>query len=74
LTITTINPTPKPTERNPQIIEKQTVGVDTTKSGGAKLQELVDALDMIKVPAEDRIAIIQQLHRSGQLHAKLIVE
>ena len=74
LTITTVNPTPKPTERNPQIIEKQAVGVDTTRSGGAKLQELVDALDMIKVPAEDRIAIIQQLHRSGQLHAKLIVE
>jgi flagellar P-ring protein FlgI len=74
LTITTVNPTPKPTERNPQIIEKQTIGVTTMKQESAKLQELVDALDMIKVPAEDRIAIIQQLHRSGQLHAKLIIE
>ncbi len=26
---------------------------------------------MIKVPAEDRIAIIRELHKTGKLHAKL---
>jgi flagellar basal body P-ring protein FlgI len=48
--------------------------LDTTNQGGPKLQDLVNALDMIKVPAEDRIAIIKQLYNSGKLHAKLMIE
>ncbi len=40
----------------------------------AKLRDLVNALDQLKVPAEDRIAILKELHKTGKLHAKLIVE
>jgi flagellar P-ring protein FlgI len=71
LTITTVLPPPTPTPRNPVTRERRTIGLDTTNQGGAKLQELVDAMDMIKVPAEDRIAIIRELHKTGKLHAKL---
>lgn len=74
LTISTINPAPIPTPRTPVVTEKDAIAIDTTASGGAKLQELLSALDAIKVPAEDRIEIIKELHKTGKLHAKLIVE
>jgi flagellar P-ring protein precursor FlgI len=74
LTISTITPPPVPSIRNPQVVTKDVIGVDTTNEGGAKLQDLVAALDAIKVPAEDRIEIIKELYKTGKLHAKLIME
>src|SRR5436190_8211392 len=61
LTISTITPPPVPTPRTPVISTKETVALDTTNQGGAKLQDLVNALDSLKVPPEDRIAIVQEL-------------
>jgi flagellar P-ring protein precursor FlgI len=74
LTISTIRPEPVPTPRLPVIDTKTAIALDTTNSGGSKLKDLVGALDALKVPAEDRIAIIKELHKTGKLHAKLIVE
>jgi flagellar P-ring protein FlgI len=74
LTITTINPAPVPTPRNPVLTERTAIGLDTTRQGGARLRDLVDAMDMIKVPTEDRIAIIRELYKTGKLHAKLMEE
>jgi flagellar P-ring protein precursor FlgI len=71
LTIQTVTPAPAPSPRSPVTTEKRAVALDTTKEGGAKLQDLVDALDLIRVPAEDRIQIIKELHRVGKLHAEL---
>ena len=39
-----------------------------------RLEQLRSALDQLKVPAKDQIDIIRMLHKSGYLHAKLIVE
>jgi len=74
LTISTIVPQPIPTARQPIIEEKTTVAIDTTNQGGAKLQDLVNALEQLKVPAEDRIIIVKELYKTGKLHAKLIIE
>ncbi|HEY7090181.1 MAG TPA: flagellar basal body P-ring protein FlgI [Tepidisphaeraceae bacterium] len=74
LTITTINPEPVPSARFPVISTKEVVAIDTTNQGGGKLQDLVNALDQLKVPAEDRISIVKELYKTGKLHAKLIVE
>lgn len=73
LTIQTVNPPPAPTPRTPVIGEKRAIGIDTTGQGGARLQDLVDAMDLIRVPAEDRIQIIKELHRIGKIHAKLVI-
>ena len=35
-----------------------------------RLQQLVEALNQLKVPTEDVISIIRELHRSGKLHAE----
>jgi flagellar P-ring protein precursor FlgI len=39
-----------------------------------KLQDLVQALNQLKVPTGDVIDIIRELHRTGKLHAVLITE
>jgi flagellar P-ring protein FlgI len=74
LTISTIRPEPIASPTRPIQKQMDFVAVDPNKSGGAKLQDLLDALDQLKVPAEDRISIIKELHRSGKVHAKLIIE
>ena len=33
-----------------------------------------DASRTLKVPVEDRITIIEELHKTGKLHARLVVE
>jgi flagellar P-ring protein precursor FlgI len=74
LTITTIAPLPVPSPRAPLASTKETVALDTENQGGAKLQDLVAALEQLKVPAEDRITIVEELYKSGKLHAKLVLE
>ncbi|HYE19120.1 MAG TPA: flagellar basal body P-ring protein FlgI [Tepidisphaeraceae bacterium] len=74
LTITTVTPAPKATELTPITTERTAVALDTTGAGGAKLNDLLAVFDQLKVPAEDRITIIKELHKTGKLHAKLITE
>ncbi len=74
LTITTVNPPPVASPRNPLISTKQQVTLDTTNQGGARLQDLAAAFDQLKVPAEDRIIIIKELYETGKLHGKLIID
>lgn len=74
LTITTVIPKPVPSPRTPQVILQTAVPVETGSTGGPKLQDLVTALEQLKVPADDRINIVKELHKSGKLHAKLIID
>ena len=74
LTIQTVTPPPQPTPQRPILGEKTAVAIDTTGTGGARLNDLVAVFDQLKVPAEDRITIIKELHKTGKLHAKLITE
>jgi flagellar P-ring protein precursor FlgI len=73
LTITTIVPAPVGTARAPISETRNTIALDTTKTGGNKLQDLIDAMEAMKVPAEDRITIVKQLYDTGKLHAKLYI-
>lgn len=50
------------------------VAIDPTKRGGTKMADLIDALNQLKVPVDDRITIIEELYKTGKLHARLIVE
>ncbi|MDZ4817493.1 MAG: flagellar basal body P-ring protein FlgI [Planctomycetota bacterium] len=50
------------------------VPVDTATTPSAKLKNLVEALNGLKVPADDIIVIIKGIERDGKLHATLIVE
>ena len=74
MTITTITPPIQPTELNRQEHDVNFVPIDPEKRGGAKLGDLLAAFNQLKVEAEDRIAIVKEIHRSGKLHAQLIME
>ena len=74
LTITTVTPPLQVSAQNPSVQEQDFVPVDPEGRGGARLNDLLGAFNQLKVPAEDRIAILKEIHRSGKLHAQLIIE
>ena len=74
LTVTTMSPPQRPSPGNPQRLLHGSVPLDTTGTGGARLQDLADAFDQLKVPVEDRIYILKEMYSQGALHAKLIVD
>jgi flagellar P-ring protein precursor FlgI len=53
---------------------QQFVPLDLQPIPSPKLKALVAALNAVHVPPEDMIEIIKRLHRSGKLHARLIIE
>lgn len=53
---------------------KKFVSVDPGQNGSAKLKNLVEALNAVKVPTADIIEIIKGLERNGKLHGALIIE
>ena len=74
LTIDTTTPAPVGRPGAPVVNSRTSVAIDTTNQGGARLQDLVNALEQLRVPAQDRIAIIDELYNLGKLHAKLVEE
>ena len=75
LSISTINPAPQPSLAHPQVDTQDVVqlGTDTASTGG-NLEDLVGALEELKVPTDDRIEIVKELYETGKLHAKLIID
>ena len=45
-----------------------------TRQSPQKLNQLISALNQLKVPTADVIDILKELHRAGKLHAELITE
>jgi flagellar P-ring protein precursor FlgI len=74
LTISTVTPPPVPTPNNPLVKNREWAAIDTSNQPNAKLQDLINALEQVKVPIADRIAIIKELWKTGYLHAKVIIE
>ena len=59
---------------NPPGAQVDFVAIDPAKQGGAKLKDLLDSFNLLKVTADDRIAIIKQLHDSGALKCQLEID
>lgn len=74
LTIKTTVPEVPPSKDHPRAVEHEFVRVDPQNKGGARLTDLVEALNLLRVPPDDRITIVEQLHKTGRLHATLKVE
>ncbi len=76
LTITTTIPAPVASAQNPLVQRDRWTQLT---SGGrpsemAKLADLVKAFKQLDIPVENQIGIIQMLHKTGKLQAKLIVD
>ena len=76
MTIQTVQPPPKPTPEQPLIEEKRVVAIAAPdqKAAKAKLKDVVDALNQLNVPAKDIIDIVEELHRSGKVTGKLVIQ
>ncbi|MEE9297403.1 MAG: flagellar basal body P-ring protein FlgI [Phycisphaerae bacterium] len=48
------------------------VPLDTVADANANVTELLQALNQLRVPIDDRIAILTEIQRAGKLHAKLV--
>jgi flagellar P-ring protein FlgI len=76
LTITTTIPPPEPTPDNPLVETRRWAAVGTGIKNGdrAKLQDLLDAFNQLKIPIAEQIAILSMLEKTGKLHARLIID
>ncbi len=76
LNITTTTPTPVPTVQNPAVRTDRIASMETRSrpSEKAKLADLLNAFKQLDIPVAERINILQMLHKTGKLHAELVVD
>ena len=73
--MTTVTPPIQPTAQNPQVSRDRWTALRTTnrEQDAARLQDLLAAFKKLDVPIKQQIAILTELHKSGRLHAELVV-
>lgn len=74
LTITTTVPAPAPTPENPVVETKRWTSMSTNARDAerAKLQDLLNAFNQLKIPVTEQVGILSMLEKTGKLHARLI--
>jgi len=71
MTIRIIEPEPQPRPGQPAISQTEWSKFDTTDTSLVKLQLLIDALDQLNVPVQDKINAIYEINRAGALRATI---
>lgn len=61
-------------QNNPPGTRVPFVAIDPKGTGNAKLRDLQNAFNLLKVGPDDRIAIVKQLYKSNALKAELVIE
>jgi flagellar basal body P-ring protein FlgI len=76
LSITTTLPEPVPTPEQPLARLETWAGVATEARAaeGARLDDLLTAMERLDVPVEDQIDILMSLRKTGHLQAELVIE
>jgi flagellar P-ring protein FlgI len=76
LTITTTVPAPVPSAANPVVQRDRWAAIAPggKPSEMAKLADLIRAFKQLDIPVQDQINILQMLHKTGKLNAKLVVD
>jgi flagellar P-ring protein precursor FlgI len=76
LTITTTVPPPTPTPDNPLVENKTWAGIapGAKETDKARLQDLLNAFNQLKIPVREQIGILQMLEKTGKLHARVVIE
>jgi len=71
MTIQIVEPKPQPRPGQPVVSQTEWSQFDTTKASTVKLQQLVDALDQLNVPIQDKINAIYEMKHAGALRAMI---
>ena len=74
MTVTVMNPLEDGTIPKLPYEERDFVPLDSEKNRQANVRDLLEALNRLRVPFADRVAILEEIHRAGKLHAKLFYE
>jgi flagellar P-ring protein precursor FlgI len=76
LVLTTTLPTPIPTPEQPLVENERWAPVETDASQAemARLDDLLAAFKQLDVDPKKQIQLLKDLHRSGSLHARLIID
>jgi flagellar basal body P-ring protein FlgI len=78
LTVTVTNPDTDDAgakgTRAREVIEQTFLNLGSDRGQGAKVDDLLDSLNQLRIPIDDRIAIIENIHRLGKLHAKIVYQ
>jgi len=75
MTVTVANPLPDGTlPPQPALEQQDFVAVDNPAQRLPNVQDLLEALNQLKVPFKDRVAILEEIHRAGKLHAHILYE
>lgn len=62
------------TTAQPEFERNDFVPLDVEAQRLPNVRDLLEALNRLKVPFEDRVAILEEIHRAGKLHARMLFE
>ncbi|HNQ24461.1 MAG TPA: flagellar basal body P-ring protein FlgI [Phycisphaerae bacterium] len=74
MTITVFNPAPDGTVPRPAVERQDFVAIGVQDRPESNLRDLLEALNRLKVGFDARVAILEEIHRAGKLHARLVYE
>lgn len=74
LTVTVFNPLPDGTVPIARVDTKNFVALDAEANRAPNVRDLLEALNRLKIPFADRVSILEEIHRAGKLHAKMMYE
>ncbi len=76
LSISTVVPAPVPSAGNPVVRKDHWVDLKTgaRPNEAAKLADLLAAFKQLDIPVQEQIGILQMLHKTGKLQARLIMD
>jgi flagellar P-ring protein precursor FlgI len=74
LTVTVANPLPDGTTVKPAFAQHEFIALDNEAQRLPNVRDLLEALNRLKVPFRDRVSILEEIHRAGKLHARLMYE
>ena len=58
----------------PRVEKVDFVPIDAERDRSANVRDLLEALNRLKVPFAERVSILEEIHRAGKLHARLLYE
>ena len=74
LTVTVFNPGPDGATPKPAFEQQDFVALDAARKREPNVKDLLEALNRLKVSFTNRVAILEDIHRAGKLHASLMYE
>ncbi len=72
MTVTVVNPLEDGTIPRPAIEQHNFAALDARQNRQPNVRDLLEALNRLKVPFKDRVSILEEIHRAGKLHGKLL--